>query len=189
MMPSLRRELSPLLLLLLLPILTLAPFFSTDALAAEASEYEVKAAFLYNFTKFVEWPVKADRPDDTFDLCILGDDPFGGTIDSIEEKRSGARGFKLHREQRYGDGKALSTCDILFISPSEQKSLSSILDKAVAAGILTVSDMDGFTKSGGIIGFKLKNARVAMSINPAAAERAGLKISSKLLKLADIEGE
>ena len=176
-----------------LPALLALSFYFASSLHGETlspSEYQVKAAFIYNFTKFIEWPrVKAGHQDETFDLCILGEDPFGNDISSMEEKVSRGKGFKIRRQRELGDGEELQLCDILFISPSEEKNLTFIIEKVKNDETLTISDIDGFAQSGGVIGFITKNNKVALAINPGAAERAGLKISSKLLKLAEIAGD
>ena len=152
------------------------------------SEYQVKAAFLYNFVKFVEWPAEAfPDPHPPFIFGIVGDDPFESELISlISEKNLGGRRFLVRRFRRNED---LRQCHILFISLSEKKYLSQILDSLKGSSILTVSDAEGFTRSGGMIGFVLEENRVRLEISPKIAGRSQLKISSKLLALARIVDE
>ena len=152
------------------------------------SEYQVKAAFLYNFAKFVEWPSDAfPDPKSPFVFGIVGDDPFDGELNGmISEKSLSGRRFVVHRFRR---GEDLRQCHVLFISSSEKKFLTQILDSVRGSSILTVADTDGFARQGGIIGLVLEENRVRLEINPRVAERSHLKISSKLLALARIVGE
>lgn len=152
------------------------------------SEYEVKAAFLCSFAEYVEWP--AGRGDG-LTIGILGDDPFGPMLDDVVRNRAvQTKALQVKRLRRVEDAR---TCQIVYVSGSEQQGLSAIL-RSLADGaegsappsVLTVSDLEGFTKHGGIIGFVLVSKRVRFQINVRAAERAGLKISSRLLKLAQI---
>ena len=148
----------------------------------EASEYAVKAAFLYHFAKFVEWPASSFPDNDTdVAICVLGEDPFGSSLEAMRGKTVGAR--KVAVKQIEGI-EAIKSCHILFVSESEAKTLEPILGAAQAARVLTVSDMRLFFRSGGMIALFSEKDKVRFSINAAAAERAGLKISSHLLKLA-----
>jgi hypothetical protein len=146
-------------------------------------EYEVKAAFLYNFAKFVEWP-EGTFPDANAPLVIgvLGEDPFGDVLDrTIAGKQVQGRPLRIRRWNKTHD---VEGCQILFISSSEQGSMATILDKLRAAPLLTVSDADDFDKRGGIIHFVMQENRVRFEINNHGAQTAGLKISSRLLMLA-----
>ncbi|MGA3017638.1 MAG: YfiR family protein [Bryobacteraceae bacterium] len=145
-------------------------------------EYEVKAAILYKFAGFVEWPAApAGAP-----LCIgvLGHDPFGPALDqAIQGKSINGRPFVI---QRFKTGQETGNCQIVFVSSSEKKVLRGILDRLRREPILTVGDTPGFCEDGGIVNLELADNRVHFQINPEAAELARLVVSSKLLSLAGI---
>jgi len=147
------------------------------------SEYQVKAAYLYNFGRFVKWPARtATGKDDSFAVCVLGQDPFGQTLDStlageaLDGKPVEVR--RISRPQQAGD------CRILFISSAEESHLKEILAVLEQGGVLTVSDMADFTRRGGMIQFVLEGGRIRFEINLANAESARLVLSSELLKVA-----
>ena len=150
--------------------------------AADAPlEYQVKAVFLLNFTKFIEWPAAAfEFPESPVTICILGEDPFGDTINQIVggEVVSG-RKIAVQRIKRLPGPKS---CQVLFWGGSEAVPAKPLPD--LGPGILTVGEGDSFMREGGMIGFIIDNRRVRFDVNQAAAERAGLKISSKLLSVA-----
>jgi hypothetical protein len=148
-------------------------------------EYQVKAAFLYNFAKFVEWPVSA-FPNETapFVIGVLGEDPFGKELDRITEGRI-VQGRSII-VRRFQDTSDLAACQILFICSSERPRLKDIFKALERANVLTVGEMDGFAQSGGGINFFLLENKIRFEINTAAAELSGLKVSSKLLSLARI---
>jgi hypothetical protein len=156
-----------------------------SAQSAEPTEYQVKAAFLFNFAKFVEWPdVTAADTKRPVILGVLGDDPFGSDLASIIVGQV-IRGHPIQiRKYRYGDD--LRHCDVLFISASEQSHLPQILASLGGASALTVSDIDGFAEAGGVMQFVMEDSRVHFVVNLAAAEKARLRISSKLLALARV---
>ena len=153
--------------------------------AQSANEYEVKAAFLYKFASFVEWPPEsANTP-----LCIavVGQDPFGVALDDVVKGKSiNGRTFLI---KRFKSGQDATGCHIVFISATEKGRVRSILDQLRGISILTVSDIPGFCQGGGMIDFELLDQKVRFEINPEAAERARLKISSKLLSVAKIVRE
>jgi hypothetical protein len=153
--------------------------------AQELDEYQVKAAFLYNFVKFVEWPPQTFKnPTDRIAICILGQDPFGGALDdAVKGKIFEGRAFVV---PRISDVREASGCQILFVSASESKRARAVLAELKASSILTVGETEGFTTEGGVINFKLEEGRVRLRVNVEAAERAKLRISSKLLSLAQI---
>jgi hypothetical protein len=155
----------------------------TGAVAQVASEYDIKAAFLYNFTKFVEWPPEAFAAQSTqLKVCILGSDPFGKSLQSVleGEEVQGRKLALLRVNTLYDPG----LCHILFISRSERERIPAILAAVQGSPVLTVSETDGFADKGGAINFKVLDGRVRFEINQTAAERAKLKMSSKLLSLA-----
>lgn len=163
-------------------LLLLAAFQTAAAPAQEAPEYDVKAAFLYNFTKFVEWPPAA-FPDSAFRVCVLGDDPFGKSLKNLTGQEVAGRKlqvlvFREHERIRTED------CNVLFISRSERGRLPEILSGVQDSPVLTVADTRGFLEDGGVINFTLEGSKVRFEISQEAADRAGIKISSKLMRLA-----
>ena len=145
------------------------------------SEYEVKAAYLYDFGKFVAWPAKVAASDD-FPICVLGQDPFGPTFDAtIAGETINGKKVVVNRITKPQD--ALS-CRILFISASEESQLKEILATLDKTSVLTVSDISQFTRRGGMIQFVTDANRVRFEVNVTTAERAGLTLSSQLLKVA-----
>ena len=151
---------------------------------SSSREYSVKGAFLYNFAKFVSWPEEAFRDDQMhITLCILGKDPFGGALASVKGKSVKDRKVVIKHCATLDE---LGKCHILFISRSEEQNLSEILAKVKNWNTLTVSDMEGFAQSGGVNNFVTVEKKIRFEINLDAAERTGLKISSKLLRLAKI---
>jgi hypothetical protein len=147
-------------------------------------EYLVKAACVYNFAKFVEWPSEAfSEGESSIVLSILGKDPFGVTLESIRGKPVQSRKLEIRRVDKTED---LQRCHILFVSGSEKENLSEIFLKVSDWPVLTVSDMDGFAHRGGMVNFITIEKKIRFQINVPAAERNGLKISSKLLRLAKI---
>ena len=149
---------------------------------ANPTEYEVKAAYLYNFGKFVEWPAKVTAVSDFFSICVLGEDPFGSTFDATIAGES-INGKKVVVKRITKPQDAVS-CRILFISSSEESRLKEILATLDNASILTVSDISQFTRRGGMIRFVMEANRVRFEVNLTTAEHAGLTLSSQLLKVA-----
>ena len=159
-----------------------APAF---AQVAKAPEYSLKAAYLYNFAQFIEWPddsfTSADAP---IVIGVLGEDPFGGALDqAVKNKTAHGRSFEIRRSKQMGE---LRACHVLFISASEARRLPEILTAVPQKGVLTVSDVDRFAEQGGIINFYMENNKVRFKINLSAAGRAGMKIRSQLLRLGTI---
>lgn len=153
---------------------------------AEApSEYQMKAAFLYHFAKFVEWPPRAFS-DATEPLCvgILGEDPFGDALEQIFKNNTVAGRRVLI--QRSDTLERLRNCQIVFISLSQKRHLPQIFRSLEHARVLTIGEASDFSRQGGMIGFTMHDSRVRFEINVDATARAGLRISSKLLNLATI---
>ena len=144
------------------------------------TEYQVKAAFLYNFSRFVNWP---GHLDNTFRLCVIGQDPFDGQLD-------GLIGKSVHDSimvvEAHDSTDTVQDCQVLFISRSLEPRLDRIIAAVDGLPILTVSDIASFTDAGGMIGLGLANKKIRFEINTGAAGRAGLAISSKLLSLAAV---
>ena len=150
---------------------------------AAYSEYEVKAAFLFNFVQFVKWPAGFNGP---VTIGILGDDPFGGALEkTIQGEVVNGRKLAVKRAKAVAD---LKGCQIVFVSNSERGNLAAILPALAAANVLTVGEQEGFVKQGGAIGFTAGGEKVRFEINNGAAQRAGLEISARLLKLASRVG-
>ena len=149
---------------------------------AASVEYKIKAAYMFNFAKFVEWPPGAFPTQDTpVTLCVLGKDPFGSHLEkTIGDKSIAGRPLQIERVE---ENKPPPNCHILFISSSERKRLPQILETLKGSSVLTVSEMDQFTQSGGMINFFKQENTIRFEINAAAAQTAGLKISSKLLQI------
>ena len=153
--------------------------------APVADEYPVKAAFLFNFAKFVEWPADAFKgPEDPVMICVLGQDPFGSALEDVVRNKTVANRAFVVRD--VSNAQQASKCHIVFVSASERKRFRSLLEELKGRSILTVGEAEDFIENGGIINFKLKDARVRIEIDAGAAERAKLRISSKLLSLAEI---
>jgi len=154
----------------------------------DASEYLIKAGFIYNFAKFVEWPSTAfSQPDSPIMIGVLGTDPFGSVLDRlVEDKKIGPRGFVVKRYKWGKDLKDLKECKILFVSASEKAHIDEIVQAVKGLPILMVGETPGFAERGGIIRFTLEDNRVRFEINVDAAHQADLNISSRLLTLAKI---
>jgi hypothetical protein len=163
-------------------------FASCAAWAGTApSEYQVKAAFLFNFAHFIEWPVDAfQQPDAPFAVCVLGEDPFGSTLDDI------VRGETINQHplvvKRLHDLRDTGVCNILFIARSELSRLDEILPALKGRSILTVSEADGSDRRGVMIRLMTENNRIRLRIDLAAARAGNLTISSNLLRPAEIVG-
>jgi hypothetical protein len=146
-------------------------------------EYRVKAAFLYNFAKFVEWPTAAFKgPEDPVAVCVLGQNPFGNMLDEmVGQNTAGGRSFVV---RQLADATQTGGCHILFIGASERKRFKAILAGMKTQSALTVSDIPDFALDGGAFGFKLENGKVRIEINLTVTKEKDLRISSRLLSLA-----
>jgi hypothetical protein len=164
----------------------LAGLFPGEASADQPQgEYQVKAAFLFNFARFVEWPPNASASATApVDFCVLGDDPFGDALDrAVAGKTLNDRAMVVRRGKKVQE---LNGCDVLFISSSEKSRLAGILGALRAVPVLTVGECEDFAAQGGEVQFTLEDSHVRFIINVDATERAGLKVSSKLLSLAHV---
>jgi len=152
-----------------------------SAQAPKITEYQVKAAYMANFGRFVEWPTAVAKSE-SFNICVLGRDPFGADLDAaLAGETIGGAHMLAKRISRAQDA---VDCRILFISSSEVSQWKEISAALKTLSVLTVSDMPQFARRGGIIQFLLDGNRVRFDINLAATERVGLNLSSELLKLA-----
>jgi hypothetical protein len=146
------------------------------------TESQVEATYLYNFGQFVVWPSKAGTAATSFDICILGVDPFGPSLNRILAGETIAGQSVVAK--RISAAQDSASCRVLFISSSESGRLKGILVALGDASVLTVSDLPEFTRSGGMVQFLLVGNRIRFEVNLAATERAGLTLSSELLKVA-----
>jgi hypothetical protein len=162
----------------------LPPTQCVVAQSRQPTEYEVKAAFLYNFAKFAEWPADVySGPEAPFVFGILGHDPFGNAIDALEKRTINGRTVQV---RRFSEVQDITRCHILFVSSSETERLGMILRTLVNANTLLVSDISRFVDRGGAIGFVVLDNSVGFKINTDAVSRAGISIHSRLLKMAII---
>jgi hypothetical protein len=147
------------------------------------TEYEVKATYLSKFGRFVEWPAGITlAQSDSFSICVLGQDPFGPALnDMIADETIAGKSVLAKRISVPQDA---VNCHVLFISSSENTRLKQILIMLGDTSVLTVSDLPEFTKRGGMVQFISEGDRVRFEVNLAIAERAGLTLSSELLKVA-----
>jgi hypothetical protein len=147
-------------------------------------EYEIKAAYIYKFVKFVDWPatVLADSPD-TFCIGVFGDGDLNAAVESIVGKD--VRGHKIEI-RRFKSVAEIAPCHILFVSASARSRVAEIQNRLAGTPTLTIGEFDGFGQKGGMINFYLDEGRVLFEVNVEAAEASGLRISSKMLKLARI---
>jgi hypothetical protein len=164
-------------------------FFSSApqvfSLNGEGVEYPVKLAFLYNFTKFVEWPPDSYRDAGaSLAICIVGRDPFSPEIEGDLRTRIVASHPVKVLSVKPTD--ALSVCHMVFIPATEKDYVNKIVRDLKGSSTLTVGETEGFAELGGIINLTIEGNKVRFEVNQLAAQRAGLKISSKLLSLAKI---
>ena len=154
--------------------------------AEQPGEYAVKAAFLYNFAKFVEWPAQAfPSPEAPFSICVLGPDPFGGALDAaVANERIHGRSLLVQRLDVWDPS---ARCHILFVSSAVQAQSAALLGAGTFRRTLTVGDGDAFLHAGGHISFFLEENRVRFAINAESVARSDLQISSKLMRVARIE--
>ncbi len=165
--------------------LLLATLFCKLCAGQAFNEYQVKAAFLYTFARFVEWPAASfPSPSAAMAICILGADPFGNYLDDATHGKV-VDGHPL-AVRRIADRPAAGECHILFIAASEQNRMRSLLSSVATPGLLTASDTPDFALQGGIVGLRLEGDHIRLIVNLAAADRAKLKISSRVLSLATV---
>jgi len=153
--------------------------------AAAFEEYQVKAVYLFNFARFVDWPAEV-FPDaaQPLTICVVGSDPFAGFLhDAIRDEHIEGRALAV-RDVRRSDG--VARCNIAFVSRSESGRFDDVLAQAATQHVLTVSDIPDFVRSGGTIGFETREGHVRIQLNLDAAHAAGLTISSKLVRIASL---
>lgn len=152
-----------------------------------ALEYKVKAAYLYNFTKFITWPAKQRE---FFGICILGQDPFGSLLDPLVNRTALDKPIRILRFDSLSD---LSPCDILYIdnehsleSVRKTPSLAAVLGHEDLKGVLTVSSEPFFARRRGMVGFVFKDGKIRLQMNLAVLKENELKVSAKLLEVAEL---
>ena len=176
-----RPKRSPLLFLILVMAFSIAAANQGSA-QSQADEYRVKAAFLFHFAQLVVWPADAPSADKPLGVCTVGDDPFHGALETeVEGKTVGSRTMHVRHLKLNQD---LRECQIVFVGKEEDKHIASLIATLGNAPVVTVGENEGFLLQGGIIRFCLEDNRVRFEINLEAAEKAKLKISSRLLLLA-----
>ncbi len=148
---------------------------------AQPTEYQLKAVFLLNFARYVEWPAEALPQSGRIEVCVLGRDPFGDALDVIDGKRAQERLVEVRLlalpEQATG-------CHLLFLSGSEERKMRAVLREVEGLPVLTVSDIEGFAEAGGGIGFATVDDRIRFDVNSRTLQRAQLKASAQLMKIA-----
>lgn len=156
--------------------------------AADSTEYNVKAAYLYHLTKFTQWPYsRSTNVNAAMRICVLGTNPFGQVLDKLSGRTSQNRSIEV---EYLTSSQEFSHCDVIYISKSKEKSLKQILQKMEHLPVLTVSDMDSFARQGGMIGFVIERGKVRLEVNNKASQLSDIKLSSKLLAIATIiDGE
>lgn len=170
--------------LLVFPVFMLAGSASTmSAQAVSSNEYTVKAAFLFHFARFVEWPSEAfGQPDGPLVYCTIGEDPFQGALDaSLKDKTLGPHVIQVRHLKQIQDAQ---NCHLVFVGAEDKKQVATVLAFLKGDPILTVGESERFVQEGGMIGFCVEENKIRFEINLEAAERARLRISSRLLALA-----
>lgn len=166
-------------------LLTIIGTVRTASPASASLEYRLKSAFIYNFTRFIEWPPSSEQiPPEPFRIGFLGADVFGEEIDGLFGKMVGDRPLSIQRYPIWDDHAA--ECEILFIAGSENERLPEVLHQLEGKPVLTVGDTGFYSARGVMINFFMENNKVRFKINLKKAREAGFKISSRLLKLAVI---
>jgi hypothetical protein len=161
--------------------------WQSGPVCAAPTTAQVEAVFLFNFSQFVEWPSQAFAdPGSPIVICVLGSDPFGATLDEVVRGEV-VKGRPL-AVRRFKHIEELTDCQILFVSRSERERLQPILEKLKGRNILTVSDFEEFAGEGGVICFVLVDNKIRLRVNLGAAKAAGLTLSSKLLRPAQLVG-
>ncbi len=146
-------------------------------------EYELKAAYLLNFARFIYWPQNAFEDDpDTFYICVYGINPFGDNLDRMSDKKINKKHVKF---VYVADFKYAENCHIVYIGQSDKSEYLSLIDTYSRKTVLTVSDIEGFSESGGMIGFVRVKNKMKFEINVHKSTESGIKYRSQLLKVAE----
>lgn len=164
--------------LILFGIMLTACCVSPARAVEQAPEYVLKAAFIFNFATFTEWP---SGTGSTLNFCVAGKNPFGNALDSLEGKALGGKRLTIRLPAA---GESLRACQILFIGASDQAEIGKLLEEIKGAPVLTIGEGGNAAKQGVMIGLLMEQKKIAFEVNLEAARRAHLSISSKLLRLA-----
>jgi hypothetical protein len=152
--------------------------FAAAALSDDLPEYRLKAAFIYNFALFTEWPAEVGS---TLNLCVYGHDPFGEEINALQSKPVGVRRLVVRRITSVPE---LSACQVVFIAEASSDGISRVLATLHGATVLTIADAPGAARQGVALNMSVMNDKITFEANLSAARAANLKLSSKLLSLA-----
>lgn len=167
--------------ILLFLLVSLGSVAGPEAQAQTLNEYHVKAAFILNFARFIEWPSDGYGEGGALVVGIVGDDPFGGSLDQLSGSIVNGHRIVI---RRFKSGDYLRACQILFVSSSERNRLGKILESVSGSSVLTIGELPQFNQAGGIIKFVVQDDKVRFEINTRVASQARLRISSKLLALS-----
>lgn len=152
--------------------------------SSAADEYALKAAFLFNFTRFVEWPAEAfAQPDDAFRICVYGADPFGERLDALERRRVGERAIEVIRPRDLAD---LPRCQIAYFGDGTPRDVEAAALDNTAPTTLTVASEAGFARDGGMVALVTERGRVKLHVNLASIRRSPLRFSAKLLEVSEV---
>jgi len=167
--------------LLFLLALSLVSQIPTLSFAGSIDEYTIKAAFIYNFARFTEWPDESKE----LRICIYGKDPFGSSIDKLNGKQSNGRTIKVIRTRSIEEVKS---CHIAFLNiiPPERRLFARALNNIEGSNVLTIADAEGVIGFGVMIGLNIDNNKVAFDVNHTVAKTTDIEISAKLLRLAKV---
>ncbi|EIJ42226.1 hypothetical protein BegalDRAFT_1330 [Beggiatoa alba B18LD] len=146
-------------------------------------EYTVKTAFIYNIVRMVEWPDDKQETQNPIYICLLGEDYFGESINALQRKMVRNRPLMIKKDITFN---MVKTCHVLFISASEKQNLATIFNMVGSLPILTMSDVNAFAESGGIVNLWRDEERIKVEVNLSIAEKVNLKISARLLQLARV---
>jgi hypothetical protein len=148
----------------------------------DIDEYEVKAAFLYNFTKFVEWPIAIDTP--SFTICVLGDDPFQSALDRLTAgKKAYGHPIQIRRLKEVAEAKQ---CQIVFVGAAERTKAARLIGTTRGSPVFTVGESQDFVRIGGMVFLSIESNHISVVIHKIATDSAGFKISANLMTLAKI---
>lgn len=170
-------------------LILLATWLPARALHAQALggpiEYQVKAAYLLNFTRYVEWPDQAfTSPTAPIEICVLGTDPFEGALEqAVAGRVTRGRPLIVHVKRTASEARY---CPVVFVPAAVWRRNRAVLDQLQGHGVLTVGESREFAEAGGTIGFVIRDANVRFVVNLDARDRAGLRISSRMLALAEV---
>ena len=170
--------------------ISLAALFPHACVAQAQSEpkgeYALKAVFLYNFCRFIEWPKSAfTSPNDPIIIGVIGEDPFGSLLnETVQGETSRGRAIRV---QHFAKPDAIAKCHLLFVSHSEAARTEKILSAVRGKSVVTVGETDAFIDRGGMIALTTDKSRVRLHINPSLLRAASLDVSSKLLRVAEVK--